>query len=94
MISDWLIDWTHSLPDSDEKKVDLSLEEWLDGILKTVENSIRQEKDRESRGDDFDDGGGDNDDGGFCHNDISMILILMILFNSNDINNNKLYYYN
>lgn len=35
---------------SDEKEVDLSLTDWLDGLQKTVKNSIQQHRDKESQG--------------------------------------------
>lgn len=45
----WLqfTDWISS---SEEKEVDLSLTDWLDGIQKTVQSSIQQHIDRESQG--------------------------------------------
>ena len=37
-----------------EKEVDLSVNDWLDGIQKTVRSSIQEAKDRESQGALFD----------------------------------------
>ncbi|ESO01957.1 hypothetical protein HELRODRAFT_188532 [Helobdella robusta] len=39
--------------ESDENKVDVTLDEWLDGILKTVDHSIKQEQDKASKDDSF-----------------------------------------
>ena len=35
---------------SERKEVDLSLNDWLDGIQKTVQASVREAKDEESEG--------------------------------------------
>ena len=35
---------------SDSKEVHLSLHDWLDGIQKTVRNSIKEARDKESEG--------------------------------------------